>query len=351
MQILSKFIIPWRIKHFLRQKFNQINFCKNNLLNSRRQNNHSLNILFYRDYDGFSGGSLAVSKIASMLSTFANIDLLTTSTRNLNQHFQGEVKLIRQIKKKYDLIIFDDSTPAADILNYKIYAHQSLVTCHCLYDECHGRIPEEMLLTLKTCDYVHFVDECQQESFSMLQTNIFVIPNAVDQVIKNNFTQNLGCVGDLNQQRKNVHTTIDIFEKSHATELQLWTCQQDFISAKKIISHKNWEFNKSKIYNSFDVLIFLSKAETFGLVIAEALSAGVPCVISDIPAFRHYKKCDAVKIIAPNDIESGIKWANDFLLNKEQLRENAVSFWNNNYRASIITSMWKKKILEIISQG
>jgi glycosyltransferase involved in cell wall biosynthesis len=47
-----------------------------------------------------------------------------------------------------------------------------------------------------------------------------------------------------------------------------------------------WSNDFKTIYGSFDVLIFPSRFETFGLVVFEAISAGKVCVLSDIPVFR-----------------------------------------------------------------
>jgi glycosyltransferase involved in cell wall biosynthesis len=51
------------------------------------------------------------------------------------------------------------------------------------------------------------------------------------------------------------------------------------------------------IYNTFDVLINLSKQETFGMVVIEAMSAGLPCLLSSIPAFEQFRGCRGVRFI------------------------------------------------------
>lgn len=52
-----------------------------------------------------------------------------------------------------------------------------------------------------------------------------------------------------------------------------------------------------KIYRSHDILLLLSKAEAYGMVVAEALASGTPCIVSTSMAlkeFTHVKGCYGV---------------------------------------------------------
>ena len=46
------------------------------------------------------------------------------------------------------------------------------------------------------------------------------------------------------------------------------------------------EDKKIEVYSSFDIFVFPSLAEGFGIVLIEAMASGLPCVVSDLPDFR-----------------------------------------------------------------
>lgn len=63
-----------------------------------------------------------------------------------------------------------------------------------------------------------------------------------------------------------------------------------------------------------DVFVSLSEQEAFGIALGEAVAAGVPAVVSDIPAFRyvaglalaHHAPTDAIRFAAPTDIAGAL---------------------------------------------
>ena len=46
------------------------------------------------------------------------------------------------------------------------------------------------------------------------------------------------------------------------------------------------EEKKIEVYSSFDIFVFPSLAEGFGIVLIEAMALGLPCVVSDLPVLR-----------------------------------------------------------------
>ncbi|MBO9490481.1 glycosyltransferase family 4 protein [Endozoicomonas sp. G2_1] len=338
--------LPWKIKRAVQIIVSNYVFIKNCLKNIRRHQTKekSINVLFYCRYEGNSGGSIAVAAIAKILSNFACTFFYTRPSNNLNKLYTSSI-FTTNLSAKYDWVICDDTTTAEEIQTLREKTNSKiLVTCHCLLDSCHGRPPIEMRKTLDAADIVHFVDRCQQDSFQLEGNKFFVIPNVIDKIEKTVSTTNVGCVGDLDQPRKNLGRIIDIFELTNASKLHLWRVSTKFEN-NKIKPHYEWEQNKSNIYNTFDVLIFPSHSETFGLVVAEALSAGIPCVISDIPAFTQYRECEAVYTIQNNDNLGASEAVNNFLENKRKYTDSAIQFWKKNYSPSIVESMWRDILL------
>jgi glycosyltransferase involved in cell wall biosynthesis len=78
-----------------------------------------------------------------------------------------------------------------------------------------------------------------------------------------------------------------------------------------------------------DVFVFPSKAETFGLAAVEAASAGVPCVVNDLPVLREVLSCEGKPAVLFVDASDTAKLSaavtqiltNDIL--SKELRQNA----------------------------
>jgi glycosyltransferase involved in cell wall biosynthesis len=94
------------------------------------------------------------------------------------------------------------------------------------------------------------------------------------------------------------------------------------------------------MHESFDVLISTSQFETFGLVVVEALSAGIPCVLSDIPVFRSlFSGCEGVIILSGND-EQDVRSINKLLEQAPVLKNSIIGFWKNNFSNETVKAAW-----------
>jgi glycosyltransferase involved in cell wall biosynthesis len=78
-----------------------------------------------------------------------------------------------------------------------------------------------------------------------------------------------------------------------------------------------------------DVFVFPSQAETFGLAAVEAASAGVPCVVNDLPVLREVLSCEgkpAVLYVEASDTAKLSAAVTQVLTNgalRDELRQNA----------------------------
>lgn len=147
---------------------------------------------------------------------------------------------------------------------------------------------------------------------------------------------------------------LDIATSSQADEIHLWGSEPspraltlihdiEQRTGKRIQLHP-WTKSKSRIYNSFDVLVSMSLNETFGLIVSEALSAGIPCLLSDIPAFRTFAGCSAVILTSPNDVSLAIGRLNRLMENRLELRAEAQQYWSNNFSMSTVRQQWYEAI-------
>jgi len=76
----------------------------------------------------------------------------------------------------------------------------------------------------------------------------------------------------------------------------------------------------ARLLNSSNIFVLPSHREGSGLVVAEAMAAGLPCIISDLPALREYYESAAV-FVPPNDAQRLAQAILFLLLNPEQCRE------------------------------
>ncbi|EHP71187.1 glycosyltransferase [Metallosphaera yellowstonensis MK1] len=83
----------------------------------------------------------------------------------------------------------------------------------------------------------------------------------------------------------------------------------------------------SKLYSlmrNAKLLLYPSKLDSFGIVVAEALANGLPVVAYDIPAIRHYfGECKAVSLAPLDNREELLKEALKSLEHRDELRDYA----------------------------
>jgi glycosyltransferase involved in cell wall biosynthesis len=158
-------------------------------------------------------------------------------------------------------------------------------------------------------------------------------------VNKSSNTQNVGTVGNLNLVNKNVNASVAIALASKANEIHLWSIEQDNWQTERVVIH-DWEVNREKIYNTFDVLVFMSKEEALSMVVLEAMSAGIPCLLSNIPAFEQFAQTPGVLLVDPEDIENASDKLNELLDNKENLKAEILACWQTNYSHETVSNQW-----------
>ena len=210
---------------------------------------------------------------------------------------------------------------------------------------------------LRLSSFIHFVSDHQQREFIQYYPDIdlasksFVIRNFSRKCSKTSHTGSIGVVGLLNRAPKNAVKAILLGQQSNTRTIECWG--SDSIHGLNNpgefpkLRLNGWSDDIHRIFNSFDVLVSTSQSETFALVVAEALSAGIPCLLSDIPVYRElYSDCEGVAIMTGDD-QQDVLSINQLLAQADQLKPIIISYWEEHFSEETVTRTWTEKIREI----
>jgi len=334
-------MIPWRIKKTLSDIRNIFNYYKSAL-----RPTPAAEISFYCGFHGKTGGPAAISHIARILSKRYHVEFVSYPTSDYNSILARSVKIVSKPTVSSKLMIFD-VTAGSDMVNdAKRRGKRTLVTCHGFPNTLHGLLEAEVRSCLDVADQVQFVSQLQQNEFQIPEGKYFIIKNTHRQVIKTKFGYNVGIIGSIDNQVKNLPRSLEIALASRASEVHVWGSELD-PRWPTALFHP-WTNNKNNIYNSIDVLVSMSSNETFGMIVSEALSAGIPCLLSDIPAFRAFSECQSVRIVGSDDMDAAVQYLNTLLDNKNDLRNAAIQYWQENLSEHIIERLWFSQIDELM---
>lgn len=305
-----------------------------------------LKIGFVCGFHGKSGGPIAIASIANGLAKTFEVSFVLNTTSFYARLLSNEVKFTHHLDFTKDVYIVDLSADINVVSQIKSYNKIIILTIHGLRDSLHQLNHIHIQKMLNLADQVHFVGQVQQDSYQLPDKSFFIIPNSAQTVKKTLSTNNIGVVGNLDEPRKNALKSVEIGLHSACEKIHLWSTSKQFSNDPRVIHHC-WENNKEKIFNSFDVLVFLSQQETFGLVIAEALSAGVPCLLSKIDAFIPFQSCPGVVLVEEHELENAHIHINRLLLEKDTLKPLIQSFFQNHFSQNTINQHWSDKIIEL----
>jgi len=333
-------MIPWRINKTLSDIRNIFNYYKNTL-----KSTPAAEISFYCGFHGKTGGPAAISHIARILSKRYHVEFVSYPTSDYNSILAYSVKIVSKPSDSSKLMIFD-VTAGSDMVNdAKSSGKSTLVTCHGFPNASHGLLEAEVRSCLDAADQVHFVSQLQQDEFQLPEGKYFIIKNTHQQVIKTKFANDVGIIGNIGNPVKNLPQSLEIALASHASDVHVWGSEADRRWPTALFHP--WTNNKNHIYNSIDVLVSMSSNETFGMIVSEALSAGIPSLLSDIPAFKAFSECQSVRTVNPDDIDTAVQHLNTLLDNKDDLRNAAIQYWRENLSEQVIERLWFSIIEEL----
>jgi len=348
--IIQEKRLPWFIEKRMRVGENILFFLKNRTINFfRNASINDIRITFQCGFHGETGGVFAIASIANLLAQRYQVEFLTNPSSNYNRLLSSKICFVETPNMNSDLFICDVTCDHYFLERVKKKGKLLIISCHGLLNESHGLESEQVKKALSFADIVHFVSPFQQDSFQLETGRFEIIPNATKKINKKRRTNNVGCVGNLNEVKKNVIESVNIGLASKADYIHLWSIEKDIWKDSRVVTH-NWEKNKDKIYNSFDVLVFMSQVETFGLVVIEAMSAGIPCLLSSIPVFEEFGKCPGVTIIDTDNKENTAAILNEMLENKDKLRDPILEHFTNRYSEDVISEKWFSLVSKLLGR-
>lgn len=347
-KLFSKEKLPWKLRETLRRVNNLSAYCRR-LLKFPGKQITSFKINVTCGYHGLSGGSIAMANLASLLARGFDVDFLTYPTSNLNPLLGAGVRLRQNIDCGTDLFIADVMFDKEQLTAARKRGAKVIVCCHGLPDTSHGLPPEYVTRSLETADKVVFVSAAQAKNFKLPQERYTIIPNVTSKIEKTVVTNNVGVLGNLDDPRKGAEKTVAVGLRSKAEHIHLWGMMNGSYRNSRVVVH-SWEVNKKKIYDSFDVLIFFSEQETFGMIVIESMSAGIPCLLSNLEVFEEFCRCPGVVIVKDDDMLLAHEIVNDMLRDKNGYRDQMIRYWRENYSIEVISKRWVKLIHEINPQ-
>jgi glycosyltransferase involved in cell wall biosynthesis len=331
-------MLPWKLQQAIEKITNAYHYfikCNKRTI----PNNLTPKITFICGFHGKSGGSQAIASIANLLSIHYNVTFISYPTSNINGLLSKRVHISNKIAES-DLIVCDLSINLDTLIQLKHKNKKIIVSIHGFKKKSHHLSQTHIETVLHNVDHVHFVSNVQQSSYNLAPNKFFIIPNFTKPVNKTIRTNNIGTVGNLDILEKGAAATVLLGLASQASEIHLWRKEQNIWNNNRVICH-SWESNKSKIYNSFDVLVFMSESETFGLVIIEAMSGGIPCVLLNLPVFEQFSNCPGIYLINDsNDVEA-VKIINDLLKHKNNITEQLKTHYQTYYSETAILKQWE----------
>ena len=355
-----KLRIPWRLQQ---SAFLLYQHAKCWLSNLRPKKSTGLNISFYCDYqEHTTGATVAIACIANRLSKQHNVEAVIKPYSGYSSQFNLSVRqnlsssrILNQIDGQ---IVFVDIEQESAVIENLLHDGKIIVlTCHAFPLQLHGVPQPKLIKNLALCSHIHFVSEHQRSEFIRhypeieIKEKSFVIPNYTRQSAKQSTTSNIGIVGFLSREQKNALHGIKLAQNSNAESIQCWGSEEiyglDDPSSYSKLNINGWTDNLVKMHSSFDVLLSTSQFETFGLVVVEALSAGIPCALSDIPVYRElYSNCEGI-IFLTGDDQKDTESINQLLAQTAQLKQKIINFWQSQFSNSTVELKWSDKILKL----
>jgi glycosyltransferase involved in cell wall biosynthesis len=337
--------VPWKVKNAFRLLRNFLYYLQRKIAGIFSAGGTKKKIVFRCEFQGITGATIAISRIANLLASKYHVSFIAGPFSDYNPMLGKGVAIAPQsslYRHKYDLYVCDGHSDLPFFIWLAEQNKKSLLTIHGVLRE------ENKLEKVHLASKSHLVSEIQFMHHEVDRSRYFVIPNYCEKIVKKTLTNNVGIVGRVDDPNKNVAEALAIAKLSDATEIHLWGGAETSAADGRVKYHA-WASNKNKIYDSFDVLISMSKEESMGMTIVEAMSCGIPCVLSDIPGFQIYRNCPGVAIVPMGDWGVAVGNVNRFLKTKSELKAGLIHYWEKNYSECAVAESWFKEVEALIA--
>ncbi|MBC7205143.1 MAG: glycosyltransferase family 4 protein [Methyloversatilis sp.] len=332
--------IPWKVRKAILTIENVRHFLLSKIATKRKK--ETTTISFHCESHAITGASIAIAAIANLLSKHWSVEFIASAQSTYNQLLAPKIRRSHNISETAKILIIDGQTPLEKIEKFRKSGKFVIISSH-------GILQKNIKLKkANAASLVHFVSTAQFQNIEAPPKNHFVIPNFCQRIRKTKSTSNVGIVGRVHDPKKNVPAALSAAINSCAKEIHIWGDTAKITNSSRVVQH-GWSYNKEEIYNSFDVLVSMSEEESFGLTVIEALSAGIPCVLSSIPAYQTFAECPGVRIVRSCDSAAITEAINELLTNKEDTREESIQYWITRYSEPAVEDKWIEKISAILA--
>jgi glycosyltransferase involved in cell wall biosynthesis len=310
-------------------------------------------IQFLLGFQGRSGGSEAIVQIANLLTRFATVYLNIERTSPLNCWIHSAVKRRELPEQDTDLILCDR---AFDLAKLPAAMNGVPIICsvHGMRSFLHGLSADVAQENILRADVVHFVSDYQASEFSELCRKRLVIPNFFAGVKRDGSpgkreaqSATFGMVGDFRRAEKNLTAMCDAITLLEPLKAIAWGAIDPRMRMPSNVLRAGYTTDKGRIFSSFDVFVSLSLRETFGMVVIQAMSAGLPCVLSDIPAFRDFSDCPGVTLVDPSDsaaVASALRAAIEV---SPETKDAIHAWWHERYSEHAVAPRWRAALMDL----
>lgn len=330
--------IPWRLRASWQAWQNRSAYVFRRV--ARRKNGRLPRISFNCGFHGTTGGSIAISTIANLLATQFNVVFTTFPSSPFNRRLSREVALTNNALADADVYICDVSIAPKTFDEILRKQKVVIVSCHGMPHIGHGLTESRVRQVLANADIVQFVSQAQATAFDLPTDRYVVIPNCTREFQRSlNRTRNVGIVCNTSIKSKNSQQALAAAVNSSADRIHIWGAHDHSWGNERVVCHE-WTSNQSNIYQSFDVHVSMSASETFGMTVIEAMSAGLPSVLSDIPAFRQFEKLPGMMICDSGDLETASKSLNTLLAAPDDMSAQIRECWRRHFSPPAVLQRW-----------
>jgi glycosyltransferase involved in cell wall biosynthesis len=344
--------VPWRLRLAGYRAYQRV---KMRISHIRRTRGSRSTISFYCNYHKITGSSVAIACIANRLAERFSVDAYITPLSGYSKLLSTRVAHTFTESNLHGEIVFIDIEQENDRVRRLISeGRKTILSCHAFPTVLHGVHQDQLMCNLALTTSIHFVTEHQRSTFVRFYPNIaiqeksFVIYNFTRRSRKHSTTGNVGMVGYLDRDTKNAVQGVDLAQRSNARQIQCWGSEEiaglEHVSSYPKIRINGWTNSVRAIHATFDVLISTSTFETFGLVVVEALSAGIPCFLSDIPVYRELYTDFPGVIFQTGHDRQDIASINRLLREAPRLQPQIMRAWQKKFSNQVVRNAWFDKI-------
>ena len=349
--------VPWRARKLGSDVLSAAHYGTNLLVNRSRLHagGKRRRLQFLIPFYGYTGGSFMTLSVANLLADDFLVSYRSHATNVMNKFVSRGVILTRELDDSADVCVVEGGEDFEIIDRLRQNGTRIIVTMHGLPPTpdgltTHGYEDDHIAKVMNLSTSIQYITELQQpavDNFGHVHHRL--IRDFVWRVEKSTRTRNVGIVCDTTLKRKNIAVTLRSAELSEAERIHVWGRYESRMSTERVHWH-GFGKDKNEIFGSFDVLVHLSLVETQALVVLEAMSAGIPSVIADLPVYNYLAGVEGIWMVDPHDPEATAVAINEAFNCSAAVREGLRRHWERHHSPAVIRRQWIDYIDTVMEQ-